>query len=441
MPNIFLRKRKNNISNKYKISKKKKINDSGYIRHFPPANIEWSNSIYAYNKNYVKTLPTFEKIITKLIKSYFSLYHIKRKLKPNKRRLHVLLKRLSTNRMFVSKADIKHTNTKAIITVYIYNAERRYILNKLKKIDPMLTLSTKKQNKKIRLITLKTIKVINLTKKIIFKLKKTIKWGKDIYEYPLTQQYKKFLKKLLRKEKRNIFYKYLLWLNKSKFQDTYINPFNKLLRNFLNKNIEFNLVNLKYYYLNSSIFSQLIAIKLKRRSNRLLKVLKFFLRGVNLPDLDKLSERFAFLNKQERKSFFKRVKSLSIFNNEFLYKRSNDILAKKDLINQVLQEITLKKDKKDKENFIENTVLKTLKEKVVAGVRIEASGRLTRRLIAARSIHKVRYKGSLKNIDSSYKGLPSVMLRGHVKSNIQYTKITSKTRNGSFGLKGWLSTM
>jgi hypothetical protein len=33
------------------------------------------------------------------------------------------------------------------------------------------------------------------------------------------------------------------------------------------------------------------------------------------------------------------------------------------------------------------------------------------------------------------------MLRGHQKSNIQYTKINSKTRNGSFGLKGWISTM
>jgi hypothetical protein len=32
------------------------------------------------------------------------------------------------------------------------------------------------------------------------------------------------------------------------------------------------------------------------------------------------------------------------------------------------------------------------------------------------------------------------MLRGHVKSNSQYTLINSKTRNGTFGLKGWVST-
>ena len=42
-------------------------------------------------------------------------------------------------------------------------------------------------------------------------------------------------------------------------------------------------------------------------------------------------------------------------------------------------------------------------------------------------------------MDSSYKGLSAVMLRGHVKSNVQYTIINSKNRNGSFGVKGWVS--
>jgi hypothetical protein len=32
------------------------------------------------------------------------------------------------------------------------------------------------------------------------------------------------------------------------------------------------------------------------------------------------------------------------------------------------------------------------------------------------------------------------MLRGHAKSNIQYTKLNSKTRNGAFGLKSWISS-
>jgi hypothetical protein len=32
------------------------------------------------------------------------------------------------------------------------------------------------------------------------------------------------------------------------------------------------------------------------------------------------------------------------------------------------------------------------------------------------------------------------MLRGYIKSNLQYTLVDSKTRNGSFGLKSWLSS-
>jgi hypothetical protein len=32
------------------------------------------------------------------------------------------------------------------------------------------------------------------------------------------------------------------------------------------------------------------------------------------------------------------------------------------------------------------------------------------------------------------------LLRGYVKSNLQYNIVQSKTRNGSFGLKGWISS-
>jgi hypothetical protein len=88
------------------------------------------------------------------------------------------------------------------------------------------------------------------------------------------------------------------------------------------------------------------------------------------------------------------------------------------------------------ESMNKNNILKTIKQQVVSGVRFEASGRLTRRLTAMRAIFKYRYVGSLKNIRSSFNNKSSTMLRGYVKSNSQYTVINSKTRNGSFGLKG-----
>ena len=85
----------------------------------------------------------------------------------------------------------------------------------------------------------------------------------------------------------------------------------------------------------------------------------------------------------------------------------------------------------DKKNY-----LHVISQQIVSGVRFEAAGRLTKRLTAMRAIFKYRYAGSLKNIRSSFNNKPSTILRGVLKSNGQYTLINSKTRNGTFGLKG-----
>ena len=77
-----------------------------------------------------------------------------------------------------------------------------------------------------------------------------------------------------------------------------------------------------------------------------------------------------------------------------------------------------------------------IKHKKLAGIRVEAKGRLTRRFTAQRSIFKMRYKGGLKTVDSSFKGLTVVMLRGYLKNNVQYSFIKSKNRIGAYGIKG-----
>ena len=75
----------------------------------------------------------------------------------------------------------------------------------------------------------------------------------------------------------------------------------------------------------------------------------------------------------------------------------------------------------------------------MAGIRVEAKGRLTRRFTASRSVFKMKWLGGLKNVDSSFRGLSTIMLRGHVKSNIQYSLLNSNNRNGAYGVKGWVS--
>ena len=89
---------------------------------------------------------------------------------------------------------------------------------------------------------------------------------------------------------------------------------------------------------------------------------------------------------------------------------------------------------------VTNTILTSIKHKFISGLRLEAAGRLSRRNTAARSVFKLRYKGNIQNMDSSIKGLSTVLLRGHAKSNLQYTFLKSKIRIGSFGIKGWVSS-
>jgi hypothetical protein len=47
-------------------------------------------------------------------------------------------KRLSAKKIFVGKGDLKHTNDKAIITFYVYNTEKMFLLSQLKKIHNIL---------------------------------------------------------------------------------------------------------------------------------------------------------------------------------------------------------------------------------------------------------------------------------------------------------------
>jgi hypothetical protein len=150
-----------------------------------------------------------------------------------------------------------------------------------------------------------------------------------------------------------------------------------------NKNVEIQLVELNSVHLNSDVFSSAVALKLRDRQNKAVRVLrKAIVKMVRTPDLHTLI------------TFYDNIKAMN-----------------------------------------KNNIINTIKQQIVSGVRFEASGRLTRRLTAMRSIFKYRYVGSLKNICSSFNNESSTMLRGYVKSNSQYNIINSKTRNGTFGLK------
>ena len=76
-----------------------------------------------------------------------------------------------------------------------------------------------------------------------------------------------------------------------------------------------------------------------------------------------------------------------------------------------------------------------MKQKIISGIRLQGTGKLAKRLTASRSMSKVKYMGSLKNINSSYENISTVMLRGFAKSNLQYANMNNHNSNGSFGVK------
>lgn len=372
-----------------------------------------------YNNNYIKTLFIADKLTRKLLKSYFNSFNLKLEKKVNNTRIKVRFRRLSINKILMSNPDLKHTNTEVVITLYVYNRQKQYFINKIKRIKSITSLRIKKFKYLIRKIKLQGLKIINQIKKeenLIFE-QQVIK-GITISK----NKYYTFIKKLLGKEVLIIYYKHLLYLNKSKFQGNYLNKIGYLLKKIYNKNVRFNIVNLKYIALNSDIFTESVSLKLKKRNNSLLKVLNRSLNSVNLPSVNKISEDYtSFKNKNKTL-----LKTININN-----KQTNIDVLDKILVNSLLLSNNEKVNKS-----LESSILTSIKYKSINGLRLEAKGRLSKRLIAAKSVFKFKYKGSLKNIDSSYKQLSTVMIRGNMKSNLQYTYLGSKTRNGSFGLKG-----
>jgi hypothetical protein len=106
----------------------------GDRKYFPAVSTEWKNTIYEYNRNNVlKNLPAFDLIINKLIRHYFKL-HFNNKLTHDKyytRRKRLLF----LNKIYTSKAEIKHTNTKVVVTVYLYNREKSVLFKKIRNLQ------------------------------------------------------------------------------------------------------------------------------------------------------------------------------------------------------------------------------------------------------------------------------------------------------------------
>src|SRR5947208_964785 len=104
---------------------------------------------------------------------------------------------------------------------------------------------------------------------------------KDLSKY-INLFYKKLLKKSLDKYFLHKYYQQLIFFNKSKFNYNYLQYLKKYLEKIYKKNVEFNLVNLKRFYLNSDILSESITLKIRKNRRKLLKFLNTLKRKVKV---------------------------------------------------------------------------------------------------------------------------------------------------------------
>lgn len=221
-----------------------------------------------------------------------------------------------------------------------------------------------------------------------------------------------------------LFYKRLLLFNQLKLRYTYLQHVINIIKKIYNKDIELNLINLKYFYLNSDIFTKSIIKKVTKKRIKLNNIFKIATQKIKTVTNNKmfLLEQRKILNILDLVNTIDKDKIKS-----YLFKNN---------LNKLISKIYKQFNTKSKRKII----LDKINNRYITGVRLEAAGRLSRRFTASRSVSKLKYKGSLRNRDSSQKGLSSIIMRGNLKSNLQYTKLSSIANIGSFGIKGWISS-
>lgn len=373
------------------------------LNKYSPATKQWVDSIYNYNNANNKLLSYKNNIVNNLLKIYFNFSKIKFKSRRRRNKIKKITS-ISCKRIYTSTPEIKHTNDKIIFTIYTYNKKRIVLLKRLQK---RLKKIFKTRKYKIKMFLKKLLykigKVYYLYSKINLFINKTNKRyilnnlrSKRLRDFLIKIKFNKkyfYLKSLKRKflyrRLKKILYISKLWfVETNKSNTVFLNIKNVgvlgLLKQLYGKNVQIDIINHKSIYFNSDNLSKVIAFKLRDRKASVLRILRKVL-------FKKLPPRFVFL-------------------------------------------------KDDLQEDLKENVLYNLKYKVINGIRFQVSGRLTKRLTAMRSISKIRYKGGLKNIGSSYRGLSNSLTRNSINRNLQYTKINGKTRNGAFGLKCWVNT-
>jgi hypothetical protein len=437
MSNILAPKIFKTKVNTYHLTKKSNIDNNkpatsfNYMfkpRHFPPYTTEWVNSVYCYNNNLIKLLPNLDVSAYNLIKSYFNLYLIKHNNKTKIKRSRIRTKRYTTKRLIASKPSIKHTNDKVYITIYTYDRNSAHYLEKMDEtfsLDQLINFFSFYINLKGKYFSLKdTLKdkikseqlkghfrnnVINKYKQLFYK-------SAEDYNNPLTHKNTDFIgnmaenndnplllynlkkelklvfdnnlnnyiKKVMWDEVLSIFYKQCICFEQSKYEKQHVQLLTGLLENIYNKKVVLDIVNLKYFYNSSSIFSSTILAKLKMKKSKAAHLLGLTLDRFDIPPVNRVKIYEEMYNRKRFKqnAFLKYVVPNNKPGSEELNTSYDDVIEKTLCNNSNMYSLIdpLNENKKLKTANIDlNNIMDSLKNKFTKGIRIEVAGRLTKR--------------------------------------------------------------
>nr|YP_010044462.1 ribosomal protein S3 [Tolypocladium guangdongense]QPF24407.1 ribosomal protein S3 [Tolypocladium guangdongense] len=428
----------NNIKNIPKtITLRNKVGDIRNKKYLPSFSKEWKNIVYSYNKNNLNNIPVNDVNINKIIQSYFNLYFKDYKYVGSKKFILLRRRRNFLRRIYVSNAEVKHTNNKAIITLFIVNREYKILKNKYLKINKRISKNLinryfllyknniikiyeilNKQKNEYAFISNKISKRKFLTYKLKY-LNKFIKlknlYLKKVWSIIISKYWKTYLK-LLRK------YDLMYSLNQYKFNKQILLPIlSNILNKIIGKKVEYNIINIKSIAYNTDLFTNALSLKLKKKKMNYMKSMFSILNRAYLPKINTIKERTLAKNVD---LFLDKYKDLKIISNMGAGSNNN--------LDKLLGSYTNTKE-------VHNTIYNSIGYKNMGGIRLEVKGRLTKRYRADRSIYSLKWKGGLKNVDSSFKRLSSVLFRGNSKSNVSYSLSNSKRRIGAFAVKGWIS--
>jgi hypothetical protein len=432
-------------------------------RYIGPFSKEWKNSMYFFNKYTMRSQNLINnRNINKMIQNYFLVSFRAVRLHWIKRIPRTDIPFLSGN-MIVSSPDIKYTASKVIIRLFIYNPHRKYIAYEqyvklhifvykqiyakiygrilpelLSKIFGHIISTIMYHN---RLMRNKHNVTVGIMKSFFLK-----KLEESLREYLLKYFIvsKRINNKLffrLGKKTRTLHYLYLL--DKYKFEETkLLSRLTRLLNKFINKKIEYNIINLKSLVYSPDIFTKYVNLSIKRLNKKSFK-------GHSINKCLKVLRKKFMSNKSSiwQWHFFKKV-VLEHFTKKHIFTRdyvnANLIyLLKNNNMNSFFKYIfPISLTEKNNDLNILSRVFGNIKYKRIMGIKIDINGRLTRRYRADRSKnYRLEGVGSILDIYARQGFYANyVKYRGFRSSHVIYSTSVGKTRVGSYGIKGWVSS-